>query len=223
MLVELANRLTSTNYDFIAGRAVSAPSLLTQLQGAIGASTGSAGGGGSSLANERSALNVGAFVLYQDITGRIATLYQQVTGLPPTPDPARNLMAWLDDFTLADTRGEISDRQLRTARQRLANFVEQITSLLDPPKVIEIIGSCPNCEERYWPIDREGTRIAALYVAVSPGRELRALCHWCGEAWTGADELEDLNFSLSAEPWEKKIRAKLAHWRTLCATFSSTA
>lgn len=224
VITDLVNRMTATNYDFIAGRAVWAPSLLEQLGAAVGASTGGSGSNGSSsIASERSAFNASAFALYEDITGRIATLYHQATERTPTPDPQKNLIDWLREFHNADTRGEITDKQRRTARTRLAHFVERVTDFFDPPTVKEIIGKCPECGERYWPIDREGTRIATLYIAVTPGRELRAICHWCAESWTGSDELEDLYVEIAGELWEKEIRRKLARWRRLCASFSLTA
>jgi hypothetical protein len=224
---KLVGSLTFVRFDFIGGHPVQAPALLDELRDAASASVGGSGSSGSSAPNERTALNIAAFTMYEDITGRIGEMYASSAEqrLRPTKDPKHNLRGWLDAFEHDERLGEVNATQLRVQRQRLASFVERITDLSDPPSVKEITGSCPviDCGERYWTIDREGTRTSTLYVQIRPGQALTARCHWCGSTWTGETQLEDLAVELSADEWEKNVRRKLAHWRALCASFSPTA
>ena len=226
-ITRLVDQLTRVRYDFIAGRSVHAPALLDELRATATASIGGSGSSGASAPNERTALNVAAFTMLEDITGRIAEMYASSAEprRTPTKDAKENLRGWFAAFERDDRLGELNAAQIRVQRQRLASFVERISDLSDPPVVKEITGACPveDCGERYWTLDREGTRTSTLYVQLRPDAPITARCHWCGTAWTGAAELEQLAWDLGADPWEKKIRQKLARWRSLCASFSPTA
>lgn len=226
-ITRLVDQLTRVRFDFIAGRSVHAPALLDELRDAASASIGGSGSSGSSAPNERTALNVAAFTMLEDITGRIAEMYasSDEPRRMPSKDPKENLRGWLDAFERDDRLGEVNPTQVRVQRQRLASFVERISDLSDPPIVKELTGSCPvqDCGERYWTLDREGTRTSTLYVQVRPGLPLAARCHWCGSTWVGETALGDLAVELSGDDWEKNLRRKLAHWRSLCASFSPTA
>lgn len=151
-VVELVQRLTGDWQSFEGGTLRTEGPLIGLLRSRMRSSMGMTHGG-HSLPNERAALNLAAFQTYEFIKETAAQMFSEVLdGEPDRRFPEANLIAWRDEWDLADRRGEIIGAQRTRARRRLQGLVTRIDVLFDPPKVYEIAGACPNpeCGERYW-------------------------------------------------------------------------
>lgn len=190
---QLVEILADEHLGWIDGRMKRQGALLEQLRSAVGSSSGGTASG-RTMASQHSALNLGAFEAWEDISARIASMFNAATDERPGDDASANLRGWLHVWDLADRRGEITDVQRDTQRRRLTAIVERIRNLLDPPRVKEIQARCPNpeCGERWWYTDtRFGDRTSALYVRYRPDEPLVLRCHWCESEWD-EDELDDI-------------------------------
>jgi len=190
---QLVEILADEHLGWVDGHMKRRDALLVQLRSAVGSSSGGTASG-RTMASQHSALNLGAFEAWEDISGRIASMFHQATDQRPGDDATENLRAWLKVWDLADRRGELGEVQIDTQRRRLTAMVERIQNLLDPPRVKEIQAHCPNpdCGERWWYTDtRFGDRTSALYVRYRTDEPLALRCHWCESEW-GEHELDDI-------------------------------
>ena len=201
-VVELVQRLTGDWQSFEGGTLRTEGPLIGLLRSRMRSSMGMTHGG-HSLPNERAALNLAAFQTYEFIKETAAQMFAEVLdGEPDRRFPEANLIAWRDEWDLADRRGEIIDAQRARARRRLQGLVTRIDVLFDPPKVYEIAGVCPNpeCGERYWYTDSTlGSRTSTLFATIIPGEPVIARCHWCATSWEGEDELDTLYAGITRE------------------------
>ncbi len=193
-----ANVLLKPTPSMIAGHLVMQPPLLTRLiQGVLG-DTGRTRSG-AALPSERNAINLGAFTLYEDIAGRIASMAESATDVPPARDPRVNLNRWVDAFELAWHRGLVVEAQLAAQTKVLKSFAVRINDQFDPATPGELIGACPSCGEHIWYSDSRGSRTTALYSLRRDG-EVEVRCHWCPAVWAGVNGLTVLNDQLADTP-----------------------
>lgn len=197
-VVKAVTVLTAPTTTVIEGHTVTEPALLTRLLSGIHASVGRTQGG-ATIPSERNALNLGAFHVFEDISGQIASMLATATEQMPDRDPRINLLRWYDAFELAWHRGTIIDRQVNVAVDRLRSFSSRIDDLFDPAAVGEIKGTCPNCGESRWFTDSRGASTTALFTLRRQGY-LEARCHWCDEKWIGTEGLRTLNRDMGDTP-----------------------
>jgi hypothetical protein len=171
--------------------------LLAELRAAIHSSTGQTHSGHSAV-NERSVLNVQAFTLYEDIAGRIASMYASATNARPDPTPETNLTEWFDTFEAAHAAGENVETQGALAWERLANMVDRIVDMFDPPVTKEILGACPVCGDRYARNHADDTRVSAVCAQYRRGGHVQARCRSCGTDWYGESRLVELARGIEA-------------------------
>ena len=171
--------------------------LLVELRTAIHSSTGQTHSG-HSAANERSSLNLQAFTMYEDIAGRIASMYASATDQRPDQSPEQNLTDWFDVFAAAHATGEVIETQMAVAWERLTNMIDRIVDLFDPPITKEILGPCPVCGARYAPNLADDTRVSAVYAQYRRGGHVQAQCRSCGEDWFGESRLVELARGIEA-------------------------
>jgi hypothetical protein len=182
----------------VAGHRVVQPPLLSRLITGVLGDTGRTRGG-AALPSERNALNLGAFTLYEDISGRLASMAESATDMPPDRDPRVNLTRWLDAFELAWHRGQIVEAQIEAQVKTLKSFALRINEQFDPATPGQLIGACPNCGEHIWYSDSRGSRTTALYTLRRDGY-VEARCHWCDSVWTGQAALTGLAQDMSDTP-----------------------
>lgn len=172
--------------------------LLEELRAAIHSSTGQTHSG-HSPANERSSLNLQAFTIYEDIAGRIASMYATATDQRPDQSPELNLTGWFDAFAAAHKTGDVIETQMAVAWERLTNMIDRIVDLFDPPVSKEITEPCPvpGCGARYVGSD-DGNQVAALNAQYRRGGHVTAACRACGTEWFGESRLVELARGINA-------------------------
>jgi len=171
--------------------------LLVRLRANIRPSLGKTHSGHSG-AGERNVINLAAFELYEDLDGRIASLYVMATDLPSLGRPEANLIGWHRAFRGAWLRREITEAQELLALTRLGSWVRRIEDLFEPPVVKELLAPCPVCGMR-WKLDRDGTRHSTLYAQYRPGSVVEAGCRACNTRWLGDAMLVSLAKAIEAE------------------------
>jgi len=167
--------------------------LLVQLQEAMLANVGRTKGGASSQ-SERIGFDADTYELREDITGRIATLFHQVTELKPSRSARFNLLAWANEFTAAEEWGEITEAQRQVAEEALTHMVRRIRRHFDRPVMTEITAPCPRCGVR-WVVKGTGeqqVRTSTLWSTVETGQEIVIDCANCEASWVGDDQVERL-------------------------------
>lgn len=197
VLSELTYKLATRHKDLSSGKMVDP--LLGQLRGAIHANLGKTHSGHSPL-SERSPLDLEAFDMYEDIDGRIASLWQMATETGHSlGSPEKNLLAWYRAFCASWALRETNDAQMLRALARLSGWANRIENYFDPAQECEILAACPSdgCGRRYW-IDALGIRHSALVVEYRPGRELVGRCRSCATTWHGDAQLIGLAKAIEA-------------------------
>jgi len=215
---QLVTVLVSDHDEFVGGVLRTEEALLGRLRDAVTSSTGGSGSSGtSSLASERTTLNDGAFALWEDITGRIASMLESATeGEKATKDPRRNLRRWLKAWQEAVKLEEVTETQELHQAGMLTRMIERIRDLFDPPTVKEIMGTCPSCRQRWWFTSaRHGTRTSVMHSVLRTGYPVVVSCYDCGEHWTGEHELARLGLVLALWP---RVEALTTHHVTLGGT-----
>jgi hypothetical protein len=209
-IADLVHVLTEEHASFVEGTLRHEDALIVRIRTAMRASMGMTHGG-HSLPHERSTLNLGAFTAYEFVTETIASMLGAAQDeVPDRRRPESNLKAWLRIWQLAEHMGELNDAQVLNARRRLTDLVSRIENALSPARVIEIVGACPNpeCGERHWATDTQGSLTSALYSQPRVGEPVRVRCHWCDTKWEGEDELLELNRLMGVA--EQRHRAVMA-------------
>jgi len=211
---QLVDTLVADHQEFDGGVLRTEQALLTRLREAVSASTGGSGSSGSSsLPSERTALNAGAFALWEDITGRIASMVESATDERSVKDPRRNLRRWLREWKEQVALGDIREQQELRQAGVLTRMIERIRDLFDPPTVKEFPGVCPSCRGRWWFTNtKEGARTSVLHCILRPGEPVKVSCYDCGEHWEGEREL--MRLSLVLELWPR-VEAMTTHHVTL--------
>ena len=197
VLSELTYKLATRHKDVRSGHMVDP--LLVQLRSAIHSNLGKTHSGHSAK-SERAPLDLEAFDMYEDIDGRIASLWLMATETGRLlGSPERNLLGWYRQFCASWALRETNDAQMLLALGRLSSWVNRIDDYFDPAQVCEILTACPSagCGHRYW-IDAQGIRHSALVVEYRPGRELVGRCRACATTWHGDAQLVGLAKAIDA-------------------------
>jgi hypothetical protein len=171
--------------------------LLAQLRESIHSSLGKTEEGRSS-AEGHNALNVTAFTLYENIDGLIRSHHAYLTGNQSKAGPESLLRLWYIAFANQYRGGKITDLVLARTRTMLAKWVRDIQNLYDPETMKELIGECPNCDQRYFYDQNEELLRSALYAHYRADNTPEAQCRCCGAQWFGARELRDLGYHIGA-------------------------
>lgn len=181
--------------------------LLEQLRVGMYGDMGKTESGKSAAAQERSVLDITAFTMYEDITGRIEAYHRHLTGKPKRDLPEDTLRAWYVAFDSNYRAGKYTDGQmLRTLRQ-LEQFAARIKAHFDPPRVKEIAGACPNDGCGIAEVNApDGSRQTALYAAYKNGIEPSVKCRACGAERFGERTLLELGYHLGATVDEDTLR-----------------
>lgn len=149
---------------------VQCPSLLDQLQEAIGTGLERNRGGSSSGFGSKAPVSVGALDLWQEIQ-------RTWCGVPSkgrsVEDALRFVPEWVQSWTDLD--------QLTQVVERVRWTVQSIKTLLDPPKKIHISAPCPECGAKMVRSSSSGewVQVPALWVEISVG----CTCLACGKLW----------------------------------------
>lgn len=181
--------------------------LIEDLRLAIHGDLGSSGGGRSALAHMRSVIDVNAFEMYEDITGRIDSFYNALTGKPPRETAEETLQAWYVAYRAFSMSGKYTDAQENRVEAQLKRFIHRIEAYLDPPRVKEIEGECPveTCGKANVK-SKEGGAQTALYAAYRTGEEPYLKCRACGAEWVGERLLLEMGYYLKATVDEEALR-----------------
>jgi len=184
-------------------RVVFSAPLLDQLYEAVasGSGTGSAGVGEK---RTRSIIDADALDLWWKIRRGIRDLYNESAVHPERMDsePKEQLVRWFKIFAarFADsTRKPIDPKEVEQVYILLGEWVVGIETKFDPPRVVEILESCPNswlvedervvCGERYWS-NHEGVRSSALVANIWASGLIVVHCRACNKKWSGIKSIQ---------------------------------
>lgn len=184
-------------------RVVFSAPLLDQLYEAVasGSGTGSAGVGEK---RTRSIIDADALDLWWSIRRGIRDLYNESAAHAERMDsePKEQLVRWFRLFATRfadDTRKPVNPEEVEQVYHLLSEWVVGIESKFDPPRVIEILQSCPNswlvgedrvtCGQRYWK-NAEGVRSSALVANVWVSGLIVVHCRACNKKWNGIKSIQ---------------------------------
>jgi len=181
--------------------------LLEELREAIWGDTGRTHGG-HQLPQERSALDLNAFTLYEDITGRIASHYHFVTNEAQKATPQATLRAWYLAVMNKRSRGDLDDLALIRLQREVNSWVTRITSMFDPHRIKDLAGACPTvgCDKTHWFAPDTNARSTALFVQFRENEAPVVKCRCCGAAWKGEQTLLEMGRYLGATIDEDALR-----------------
>jgi hypothetical protein len=163
---------------------VTIPPLLTQLDEAIRSSMGGSAAG-ASMVSAGSVVNDAALFKLIQIGSQVRDWCRMVGVTPDRSDTALSLRRWFVAFP----EGE-SSFHLRLLR----GWASAVRGLLDPPRLLEVDGSCPVCGAGVW-WDRAEPSVEGrgfpLVVEYRPGVGLvesaRAFCRACEHVWSARE------------------------------------
>lgn len=167
------------------------PPLLSLLRQAAHPDMGNrrGGGGGGKAGGSPAAVSVEAVDLIMAIDKQSADLMwldRERLRLHPMSTMEERIRVWVELVrTDAVRRPEV--------RKILASWVTKVEALLDPAKVIQLLGEkCPHCSNAWAMVDEYGElfRRPALRVAVGTTQTM-ATCQACGAEWV-AGSIHDL-------------------------------
>lgn len=187
--------------------AVERGALLTELRGGIHGEIGRTEPGRGQAAHERLGLNLQAFELYEDITGRIESFHKAVTGNRRRATPEETLRAWYVSYRAFFMSGHFQEGHARRVIRQLEGFVKRIRDHFDPPRVKELTGACPaeGCGLEVTK-SASGATQSALYVAYRADERASVRCRACGSEWAGERTLLELGYYLRANVDEAALR-----------------
>lgn len=172
--------------------------LLHELRQAVRSNLGRTGSGRSDLA-ARSLLDLQAFEMYEDISGRIGGFYKAMTGNKPRPTPEESLKGWFVVFRAFHMSGHYTDQQVGRIESQLKQFASRIASYLDPPRIKEIAGACPMepCRAEHVKA-ASGAIDTALYASYRKDEQPVVRCRACGTEWVGERALLEVGYHIGA-------------------------
>lgn len=179
--------------------------LLEQIRQAMYGDLGATESGKSAAAQERSVLDIGAFTLYEDITGRIEAYHHHLTGKPKRDTAEETLRAWFVAFNARHLSGNYTEPQMLRTLSQLNKFAGRILGYFDPPRAKELEGPCPQCNSGSVN-DGQGARQTALYASYKAGEQPFVRCRSCGAEWVGERTLLELGYHLGAQVDEETLR-----------------
>lgn len=198
-LAELVEELALGRIDENDHGRTFTPALLTQLRAAVFGDVGGTKQGASSGAPIP--LNVGAFQLWEDLTGQIAAQFNGATDMRPSPSPAVNLLGWWAAFSAAAYRtdripssDELPLLAREVASERLEGWAKRIRDHFVAPIVKELVFECPACGARRVTVGEGETAVErfALEVTIPKTEDLFVTCLKCHTQWVGNVEVINL-------------------------------
>lgn len=186
-------RLTEPHTELVDGRVGESGPLLEMLREARYPNLGGTKGG----AGKGDVLDVQAMTMYENIDGIVRSWlnhYREHTTGDLIPLTRRLYQV----LRTEDAGGRLEDRD--NMFSMFPQWVAQIETFFDPPKVYELTVPCPECQAGRIPEGdepREGERDErpykwAMRVPVKLGHAVIAECHACGRMWAGRDDLTEL-------------------------------
>lgn len=170
--------------------------LLVQLREAVSSSLNSGSGAGGSPST-RNVLDGDALQKAAIITSQIGDWCRiaGMAGAQVTRDAVVDLRAWYARFIALDQPEEFYLAQMRA-------WANQIKSMVNPPKTVEITAPCPVCGEGSY-VNDMGERITnPLVLTYRPDsdhmwKNSKVLCRACTAVWVGGDAMEELRDELN--------------------------
>lgn len=150
--------------------------------------SGAGYGRGGSQPETRAVLNMDALDHYTNMQAGIRELFDQAVGADsrgPSDEPKALLRRWLRIYSRQVTTGYLpvsQEQRQKRVYQRLEGWTTYIEGLLDPPKSVELLVECLDCEQRYA-YNELGDRISALVAVIRSGEPGRVQCRSCGRSW----------------------------------------
>lgn len=169
--------------------------LLVQLEEAVASGLGSASGG-SAAPWARNLFDADALYKAGLITSQIGDWCRIVGVKKITRRPIDDLRAWYAAY-VSDAGDSLDDFYVRKLRE----WAEQIRTMLNPPKTLEMTSACPECLEGFW-YNEDGdpvpNPITVNYWAngVSVWDGANAKCRSCGHEWRGEWQLRALRHAI---------------------------
>ncbi|MHC9046791.1 hypothetical protein ACYX8G_19575 [Microbacterium saperdae] len=197
--------------------------LITDLRAEMAPSIGSTGTG---RGGARIPIDVGMLTLWEDVTGRIESLYDDILGESPiTGSHEQILLAWSRELLVAHTEAPhgLNQDALILALRKVTRIRDIIRDHFDPPRTGDIPGiACEWCAATRAEVDRDGEIevMPALGWSSSRRTGLVVTCRACGaefdqeyltakEGVKWAARLAQLDVPLSPAEWTR-LRAELA-------------
>lgn len=190
--------------------------LITELRAEMAPSLGSTGTG---KGGARIPIDVGMLTLWEDITGRIESLYDEIMGETPiTGSHEQILMSWSRELLVADTDAPhgLNQDALRLALRKVTRIRDLIADHFDPPRTGDIPAiACEYCGATRAEVERDGeTVIMPALGWISRRGSVSVNCRACGfemdhdyltnrEAVKWAGRLTQLRTPLTPEEWAR--------------------
>lgn len=153
------------------------PPLLKQLHDSISSSLADAAGGTGT--SKRIPINAAALSLYERISDQAAAEYVALAKQAPKPTVEGNIRAWM--------AWSLSSEQLTSrASETTTMWVQEIKTLLNPARTMEIVGACPACGHSKVALEVDGETVQAS-ILVATGDTVTCQSVECGATWVGAE------------------------------------
>lgn len=173
--------------------------LITELRAAATPDFGSTGSGRGSAT--RTPINADALERWEDITGRVEALYEDLEGAAPVGGSHEQILtSWSRDVAAADAAARtqqyargleetgMDQDALRLMLHRVARIRDEIRAFFDPPASGDIPKApCPNCgaTKAYRHKRRDVEIVTALGWVRDREEGVIVTCRACGAAWVG--------------------------------------
>lgn len=196
--------------------------LITELRAEMAPSLGSTGTG---KGGARIPIDIGMLTLWEDVTGRIESLYDEIIGETPiTGSHEQILLSWSRELLVADTGAPhgLNQDALTLALRKVTRIRDLIVDHFDPPRTGDIPGiACEYCGATRAEVDRDGeTEIMPALGWISRRGAVTVHCRACGyemdhdyltnrEAVKWSGRLTQLRMPLTPEEWAR-LRTDLA-------------
>lgn len=196
--------------------------LITELRAEMAPSLGSTGTG---RGGSRIPIDVGMLTRWEDITGRIESLYDEIIGESPiTGSHEQILLGWSRELLVAHTEAPhgLNQDALTLALRKVTRIRDLIVDHFDPPRTGDIPGiACEYCGATRAEVDRDGEpEIMPALGWISRRGTVSVACRACGyemnhdyltnrEAVKWSGRLTQLRIPLTSEEWAR-LRTDLA-------------
>ena len=163
--------------------------LLVQLRDAVSSSLSSGSGAGGSPST-RNVLDSGALHQAAIITSQIGD-WCRMAGAKVTRDAVTDLRAW---YVAHTARHDHSDEFFIG---QLTAWANQIRTMCNPPKTVEITAPCPVCGQGEYMNDLGENVKNPLVMTYRPNadnlnRSARVMCRACEVVWVGGEAMAEL-------------------------------
>lgn len=196
--------------------------LIAQLRTELAPSLGSTGTG---KGGARIPIDVGMLTLWEDITGRIESLYDEIIGETPTTGSHEQiLLSWSRELLIADTEAPhgLNQDALRLTLRKVTRIRDLIVDHFDPPRSGDIPGvPCDFCGATRAEVDQDGETVIMPALGWTSRRKtgLTVTCRACESKWdhhylTALEEMQwavrltRLQQPLTTDEWDR-LRTEL--------------